>query len=427
MTNGCSGAHKETRKERLAKLPAEMQERLGEFELGLHGVRDNTKADYLGRMTSFGSFLMSKGKKSFDKAERKDIDLFLSNYSNPATKNVFIAVFRHFYILKPELVSHLKVYEIDLEEITPSEILTPAEVVALAVEAGKKREIYKYLILTLFESCARISELLNLKLGDVVFSSVVDKEGKRKLIATLHFKRSKGGVRKQPVVLVMFASDLQRWVQSQKGTEQSYLFPSPFLKDEPISHESVETALWNAGQRLGIKKRLHPHWLRHSGLSYFANQKNYNEQLLMWRAGWVNTDMARRYIHSGAELEKNAYLERSGLVVESKNKEMQISSKTCPHCQQPNPYTNDVCDLCAMPLDLTLYKAEIEKRRNIEQLYQNMQKISDRKLTEEQEMELSKRTDTVLALLELGREDLAREYMEKLLEHWTKAFLTSSF
>lgn len=426
MTTGCSGAHKETRKERLAKLSTEMKVRLGEFELGLHGVRDNTKQDYLGRMVSFGLFLMGKGK-TFENAERKDIDSFLSNYLNPSTKNVFIAVFRHFYSDKPQVVAHLKVYEIDLEEITPSEILTPDEVVALAVEAGKKREIYKYLILTLFESCARISELLNLKLGDVVFSSVVDKEGKRKLIATLHFKRSKGGVRKQPVVLVMFASELQRWVQNhlKKGDEQAYLFLSPYLEDEPISHESVETALWNAGQRLNMKKRLHPHWLRHSGLSYFANQKNYNEQLLMWRAGWVNTDMAKRYIHSGAELEKNAYLERMGYQVEGKTKEENILPKTCPHCQTLNPFTNDVCDLCAMPLDITLYKAEIEKRKNIEQLYRNIQQINQKHLTEQQEAELSKRTDTVLGLLELGRDDLAKEYISKLLEHWTKSFLIS--
>lgn len=424
MVRKSSGKHKETRAESLAKLPTEMQIRLGEFEFGLHGVRDNTKADYLARMVSFGSFLIDKGKRSFEEAKRQDIDLFLSGYKNPATKNVFIAVFRHFYSSKPELISHLKVYEIDLEEITPSEILTPQEVISLAVEAGKKREMYKYIILTLFESCARISELLNLRIGDCVFSSVTDKEGKRKLIATLHFKRSKGGVRKQPVVLVMFSTDLQRWVDSQKTTE-GYLFPSPSLKDEPISCESVETALWNAGQRLNMKKRLNPHWLRHSGLSYFANQKNYNEQLLMWRAGWVNTDMARRYIHSGAELEAKAYLERMGYQVEGKTEDKKILPKTCPHCQALNPYTNDVCDLCAMPLDLTLYKAEIERRRNIEQLALNISNLADEKLTPEQQTELKKRTDTCLALLELGRDDLAREYISKLLEHWTKMFLTS--
>ena len=148
--------------------------------------------------------------------------------------------------------------------------------------------MYKSLILTLFESCARISEVLNLKLGDVVFSSVVDKEGHRKLIATLHFKRSKGGVKKQPVVLVMFASELKRWVDNHpyKGDKQAWLFPSPYNQGEPVTIDSVEYILWNSGKRLGIKKRLNPHWLRHSGLSFFANSKNYNEQLLMWRAGW---------------------------------------------------------------------------------------------------------------------------------------------
>ncbi|OGD49068.1 hypothetical protein A3K79_06050 [Candidatus Bathyarchaeota archaeon RBG_13_46_16b] len=78
-----------------------------------------------------------------------------------------------------------------------------------------------------------------------------------------------------------------------------------------------------------------------------------------------------------------------------------------------------------MPLDLEKYKAEIEKRRNIEQLYRNLQDISNKKLSEEQERFLSKRTDTILGLLELGRDDLARDYIQKLLEGWAKTFLMS--
>lgn len=123
MVRKNSGKHKPSRAESLAKLPTEMQKRLGEFEFGLHGVRDNTKADYLARMMWFGSFLVARGKRSFEKAERKDIDLFLSRYEKPSTKNVFIAVFRHFYKEKPEVVAHLKAYAVELEEITPSDIL----------------------------------------------------------------------------------------------------------------------------------------------------------------------------------------------------------------------------------------------------------------------------------------------------------------
>jgi integrase len=106
----------------------------------------------------------------------------------------------------------------------------------------------KVIILSLFESCARISELLELKIGDVLFSSVVNKEdGNRKLTAILHFKRSKGNVKKQPVLLTMFASEMKRWVENHplKSNGQSYLFPSTRNSHKPIDCERVAIALWN--------------------------------------------------------------------------------------------------------------------------------------------------------------------------------------
>ena len=66
MQLGRSGALKEGRKERYAVLPTEMKNRLGEFEFGLHGVRENTKEDYLARMIWFGGFLIDRGKRSFE-------------------------------------------------------------------------------------------------------------------------------------------------------------------------------------------------------------------------------------------------------------------------------------------------------------------------------------------------------------------------
>ena len=85
----------------------------------------------------------------------------------------------------------------------------------------------------------------------------------------------------------------------------------------------------------------------------------------MWRAGWKGTDMAHRYVHSGAELEKNAHLEKMGYVVEEKKTE-KILPKTCPFCKATNPYTNTKCDLCDTPLDPKECQDEIdnEKRAN---------------------------------------------------------------
>jgi hypothetical protein len=143
----------------------------------------------------------------------------------------------------------------------------------------------------------------------------------------------------------------------------------------------------------------------------------------MWRAGWTNTSMAKRYIHSGAELEGKAYMERMGYQVEDKEN-VRIVPKTCPHCNALNPYTNNNCDFCAMPLDLEEYKKEIEKKRKITELYDNLEGLSKGKLTEEQEAMLKSKTETITKLLELGRDDLAEQYIEKLLESWVRTFLT---
>jgi integrase/recombinase XerD len=411
-----------------SSLKYSLEWQIKDYLMSLHDVSEGTKHHYASCFVSFVDYLEKKGIKSFEEVTKTDIGQFLSTKETQNTKNLYIFIIKSFYknyLDKDKLVEQLHQKPCE-ETLTPSELLTPEEVIAIANEAGKRRDMNKVIILTLFESCARISELLGLKLGDVLFSSVVNKEdGNRKLIATLHFKRSKGNIKKQPVVLTMFASELKRWVENHptKNDGQSPLFPSTRNSHKPIDCESVATVIWNAGERLGVKKRTNPHWFRHSGLSYFANDLNYNEQLLMWRAGWTSTQMAARYIHSGAELEGKSYLERMGYVVEEK-KEIKVMSKTCPHCQAINPYTNSNCDLCGMPLIFEDYKREIEKKRNIESLYQNINKIDTGELSNGQIAQLNNYTATIRQLIELGRDDLATQYIELLLKGWVKMFLT---
>ena len=393
----------------------------------MHNLSEGTKEGYLVRLRRFGLFLIEHKVDSFEDADKRVVDGFLSSLKSHNTVNGYLTTLKPFYrefLNKKAVVKGLKYHLEELQPISPSELLTPDEVIRIAEECGKRREMYKIIPLVFFESCARKSEVLGLKLGDVTFNSVLDRENKKRLIATLHFSRSKANVPKQPVTLVMFAYELKRYCDNHGGSPQDWLFQSPYNRLKSIGSGVIEELLYESARKLGIQKRVNPHWFRHSGLSYFANSRNYNEQLLMWRAGWKNTSMAKRYIHSGAELEKKAYLERMGYKVSQEGDQL-ILPKPCPHCSVLNPTTNKNCDQCGMPLDLTLYKAEIEKRRNIEQLYKNLQQMGTGRLTAEQENELEKRTDTLLGLLELGRDDLAKEYISKLLEHWTKAFLIS--
>lgn len=310
----------------------------------LHNISESAQYLYVSRMGKFGAFL----KKPFEKATKEHIDNFLSGLRNDSTYDNYVENIRHFYnrfIHKKRIVAHLKKRR-KLKNFTPAELLIPEEVAKLANAIGD--EMLKVFVLALFESCARISELSHLRIGDVEFSSVKTKVGDFSLVATLHFQRSKGNVPKQPVVVSMFAVELKRWIENhpQKQNPNAYVFYNrEHLPDTcwPLSPRLVQRALQTAKESLGIQKRCNPHWFRHSGLSYCSNQLNYNEQLLMWRAGWTSTQMARRYIHSGAELENNTYLQKMGFEVLAKPIQA-VKPKPCPHCNKLNPYTNVDCD-----------------------------------------------------------------------------------
>ncbi|OGD49067.1 hypothetical protein A3K79_06045 [Candidatus Bathyarchaeota archaeon RBG_13_46_16b] len=314
-------------------LNEKIQETIASYLTTMHNLSEGTKEAYLVRLRRFALFLMEHGYTSFEDAGKEAVNEFLSSKKNHSTVNGYITTLKPFYrkfLNKEEVVKGLKYYLEDIQPISPSELLTPDEVIQIAEACGRRREMYKVITLTFFESCARKSEVLGLKLGDVTFASVLDKENKKRLIATLHFSRSKANVPKQPVALIMFAYEMKRYCDNHGGKPQAWLFPSPYDKNRPIGTNVMEELLYESSRKLGIQKRVNPHWFRHSGLSYFANSKNYNEQLLMWRAGWKNTSMAKRYIHSGAELEKKAYLERMGYQVAQEEDKL-VLPKPCPH------------------------------------------------------------------------------------------------
>jgi hypothetical protein len=76
-----------------------------------------------------------------------------------------------------------------------------------------------------------------------------------------------------------------------------------------------------------------------------------------------------------------------------------------------------------MPLDLEEYKAEIEKRRKITEIYNALEGLTKGQMTEEQQAMIKSKTETITKLMELGRDDLAEQYIEKLLESWVRVFL----
>lgn len=357
------------------RLTVQMRRTISQWEQTLHGIKDRSKLNSLSKVKKFGEFLRIRGKERFEDAEKEDIDSYLATKNKSYNNNLIIV--RRFCNDNSmnDIVKHLKPRPESLRPVPPSELLSPDEVVGLASATGDLE--YKALVLTLFECSARVNEVLSLKLGDVLFSGVRDKDENHTLVATLHFGNSKGDVEKEPVTISMFATELKQWVESHpsKRNKQSWLFPSKRHPKKSVAYMTIWYLLRKAKERTGIQKRVNPHWFRHSSLSFCANELNYNEQLLKWRAGWRNTGMAARYIHSGGDLERKAYLRRQGYEIEEEKKEIP-KAKPCPHCNHLNPYSNNACDLCGMPLDLKEYRNVLESRKHPRDV-QKIEKLSE--------------------------------------------------
>ena len=160
-------------------LNQEMLDTMLDYLLTLR-VSESTKELYLQRLRVFGLWLVKNEIKRFTDVKAFHFNLFLSTYDKNNTKNGYITALKPFYkafLGRPSVVKDLEYYDEEMEPITPSDVLTPDEIVAIAEKSGERREMYKVITLTLFESCARINEHLHIKKGDVQFSSVSDKEG----------------------------------------------------------------------------------------------------------------------------------------------------------------------------------------------------------------------------------------------------------
>jgi hypothetical protein len=113
-----------------------LKEQVNDYLMSLHDNGDDTKHNYAIYFGTFIDFLEKNGIKHFQDASKTDLGKFLSTKRKQGTKNLYIFIIKNFYknyLEKPELVKHLH-QKATMEEITPSELLTPDEVMLLAAE-----------------------------------------------------------------------------------------------------------------------------------------------------------------------------------------------------------------------------------------------------------------------------------------------------
>lgn len=237
----------------------------------------------------------------------------------------------------------------------PTDLLTPDDVKKIANHTNNLRD--RALVLVLFESGARIGELQQIKIKDVVF----DNYGS---LLDLHGKTGSRRVR-----LISSSQAISNWLQdhpekSKENFRDSILFASLWGKNRGklLSYPQINLLLREAAKKAGIKKPVRPHWFRHSRATLLA--KKLPEPVMCNFFGWVpGSKEVGTYVHlSGRDIDR-AILKTHGIKIEEDTNE-KFEAIVCPRCNIKNDPSLKFCSGCSLGLDeqsIMLYDKEQEE------------------------------------------------------------------
>lgn len=303
--------------------------------------------------------LIAEGlNKDFDKVEKEDLVKYLAklektNLAENTKKDYKVAIKRFYKWVNgdaeyPKLVTWIKANVKRARQKMPEDLLTEEDIKRIVSCATNSRD--KAILFTLYESGARIGEIANLKVKDVIFDD----------ISTQIIVDGKTGMRK--IRLVSSEMYIKNYLNDSKHSDKP---ESPlWLKSDknamtyPAIMKVVRTTVENAD----IKKKVTPHLFRHSRATFLA--RHLTEAQLYQHLGWAQgSDMPRTYVHMSGRDTDDAILGLYGKKKVEENKEKSILVPlTCPRCKSTNEPTATFCSKCGYPLTLNI-AIELEERR----------------------------------------------------------------
>jgi integrase len=270
------------------------------------------------------------GGKSFVSVTKQDIEnliseLNMSQYSE-WTKHSYRVVIKRFWKWlsgDENYPSEVKWIKASCKQrnkiaIRPEDVLTADEVRAMVESCPTVRD--KAMILTLFESGMRPSELLTMRIRNVRFE-----EQGAYLSAT-------GKTGDKVVFVYLSAPLLSQWISQHPLNKDpdSFIWISlnPVNYLGIISPQRLGHIVKRAARKAGIQKRVWTYLLRHSAATDDAKQMSH--AVLCAKFGWsAGSAMPGVYVHLGASDIRNAQLGKYGLVAPDAPK---LEMQKCPRC-----------------------------------------------------------------------------------------------
>lgn len=203
-----------------------------------------------------------KTNKSLDQISKKDVRLFLEYLSekNRAgnTMNVYHMALRFLFenVLEKRMWIDIKYSK------TPKrlpEFLTKEETKKLIDSIVNFK--HQLMICLMYSAGLRVSELLNLRIKDLVLENGYG-----------YVRNGKGGKDRIIVVAKNLIPAIRKLIEKENLTDENYLFQSN--RNEKYSARTIQQIIKKAIKTSGIKKKIHPHTLRHSFATHLIDNGN---------------------------------------------------------------------------------------------------------------------------------------------------------
>jgi integrase/recombinase XerD len=144
------------------------------------------------------------------------------------------------------------------------------------------------IIATLYATALRLDELLHLQVGDIDSPKMV-----------IHVREGKGRVPRDIALSPMLLQRLRIYCRQYKPKQ--WLFPSRQRANQPMDQRTVRYLCRKAGQRAGLKQRIHPHLFRHACATHML-EAGADLRTIQHLLGHADIRTTARYLHVSARM-----------------------------------------------------------------------------------------------------------------------------
>jgi site-specific recombinase XerD len=258
----------------------------------------------------------------------------------------------------------------DLTEIiSPEDILTESEIIALAQNARTERD--RALIMVTYETGARIGEIQRSVWKDAVFEDI---EG----VPTFKFYIGDSKkTQRRYARLTLSAPNLIALKNVMKPGESDYIFSK---KNHPLGYSTINKIFKTMAKSADINKPVNPHALRHARATNML-KSGYSESIVkkqLWNN--QNSNMLKTYVALGSDDIDRETLKIAGIKeIRAIAQEKKPENIPCPNCHTINNSSYDHCYKCGHVLS---EKAIAAKKSDEEEAANTYQAVQQKKLEE---------------------------------------------